>query len=63
MFRKSLRNSELSEGKVNFTTKTEKEYLKPTYAASIGEELEDGLFDGNCNNFYLYTKGSTFEFV
>lgn len=29
----------------------EKEYLKPSYSASIGEELEDGLFDGNM----LYT--------
>jgi anoctamin-10 len=27
----------------------EKEYLKPSYTASIGEELEDGLFDGNNN--------------
>ncbi|CAM8965198.1 unnamed protein product [Rhodiola kirilowii] len=41
----SKKNSVLSEGKVKFTTKTEKEYLKPTYAASIGEEFEDGLFD------------------
>ncbi|CAM8978791.1 unnamed protein product [Rhodiola kirilowii] len=44
-FRNSKKNSVLSEGKVKFTTKTEKEYLKPTYAASIGEEFEDGLFD------------------
>ncbi|KAL9667240.1 hypothetical protein QQ045_001591 [Rhodiola kirilowii] len=43
--RNSKKNSVLSEGKVKFTTKTEKEYLKPTYAASIGEEFEDGLFD------------------
>ncbi|CAM8962367.1 unnamed protein product [Rhodiola kirilowii] len=41
----SKKNSILSEGKVKFTTKTEMEYLKPTYAASIGEEFEDGLFD------------------
>ncbi|CAM8883984.1 unnamed protein product [Rhodiola kirilowii] len=39
----------ITEAKVKFTTKTEKEYLKPTYAASIGEEFEDGLFDGNYN--------------
>jgi anoctamin-10 len=26
----------------------EKEYLKPSYTASIGAELEDGLFDGKC---------------
>ncbi|KAJ8774096.1 hypothetical protein K2173_009527 [Erythroxylum novogranatense] len=31
--------------KIKFNSKAEKEYLKPTYAASIGEELEDGLFD------------------
>jgi len=36
-------------------TRVEKEYLKPSYTASIGEELEDGLFDGNhCNNCILY---------
>ncbi|KAK7294304.1 hypothetical protein RJT34_17191 [Clitoria ternatea] len=28
-----------------FTSRVEKEYLKPSYSASIGEELEDGLFD------------------
>jgi hypothetical protein len=28
------------------STRVEKEYLKPAYTASIGEELEDGLFDG-----------------
>uniref|UniRef100_A0A7N1A5W1 Anoctamin transmembrane domain-containing protein n=1 Tax=Kalanchoe fedtschenkoi TaxID=63787 RepID=A0A7N1A5W1_KALFE len=44
-FRDSKRSNELSEGKVKFATKTENEYLKPTYAASIGEEFEDGLFD------------------
>jgi hypothetical protein len=32
---------------VRLTTRVEKEYLKPSYTASIGEELEDGLFDGN----------------
>jgi anoctamin-10 len=32
----------------------EKEYLKPSYTASIGAELEDGLFDGKyvlCSSF------------
>ena len=32
--------------KLQFTSRVEKEYLKPAYSASIGEELEDGLFDG-----------------
>lgn len=32
---------------VHLVTRVEKEYLKPSYTASIGEELEDGLFDGN----------------
>ncbi|CAI0392035.1 unnamed protein product [Linum tenue] len=31
--------------KVHFHSKVEKEYLKPAYNASIGDELEDGLFD------------------
>lgn len=31
---------------VHLATRVEKEYLKPSYTASIGEELEDGLFDG-----------------
>ncbi|TVU35377.1 hypothetical protein EJB05_17264 [Eragrostis curvula] len=30
---------------VRLSTRVEKEYLKPFYTASIGEELEDGLFD------------------
>ncbi|WOL03024.1 anoctamin-like protein [Canna indica] len=30
---------------VHLATRVEKEYLKPSYSASIGEELEDGLFD------------------
>ncbi|EEF46308.1 anoctamin-like protein At1g73020 [Ricinus communis] len=34
-----------SDGKIQVNSKVEKEYLKPTYSASIGEELEDGLFD------------------
>ncbi|KAI4355543.1 hypothetical protein L6164_004304 [Bauhinia variegata] len=32
-------------GKIQFTSRVEKEYLKPSYTASIGKELEDGLFD------------------
>ncbi|KAG5016185.1 hypothetical protein JHK85_022321 [Glycine max] len=31
--------------KFQFSSRVEKEYLKPSYSASIGEELEDGLFD------------------
>ncbi|PON96104.1 Anoctamin [Trema orientale] len=34
-----------STGKIQFTSRVEKEYLKPSYSASIGDELEDGLFD------------------
>ncbi|XP_061356624.1 anoctamin-like protein At1g73020 [Gastrolobium bilobum] len=34
-----------STDKIQFTSRVEKEYLKPSYSASIGEELEDGLFD------------------
>ncbi|XWS18908.1 hypothetical protein CRYUN_Cryun32bG0085200 [Craigia yunnanensis] len=34
-----------STGKIQFTSRVEKEYLKLTYSASICEELEDGLFD------------------
>ncbi|WVZ69111.1 hypothetical protein U9M48_017949 [Paspalum notatum var. saurae] len=30
---------------VRLSTRVEKEYLKPSYTASIGAELEDGLFD------------------
>ncbi|XP_030491491.2 anoctamin-like protein At1g73020 [Cannabis sativa] len=32
-------------GKILFSSRVEKEYLKPSYSASIGDELEDGLFD------------------
>ncbi|XP_052182099.1 anoctamin-like protein Os01g0706700 isoform X2 [Diospyros lotus] len=32
-------------GKAQFINRVEKEYLKPAYSASVGEELEDGLFD------------------
>lgn len=34
-----------SREKLQFTSRVEKEYLKPAYSASIGVELEDGLFD------------------
>ncbi|KAL5697765.1 hypothetical protein ACHQM5_028882 [Ranunculus cassubicifolius] len=34
-----------SMGKIQVTSRVEKEYLKPSYSASIGAELEDGLFD------------------
>ncbi|XP_074312415.1 anoctamin-like protein At1g73020 [Silene latifolia] len=34
-----------SAGKVKVTSRVEKEYLKSAYSASIGGELEDGLFD------------------
>lgn len=30
-----------------FNSRVEKEYFKPIYSASVGNELEDGLFDGN----------------
>ncbi|KAJ0076261.1 hypothetical protein Patl1_33373 [Pistacia atlantica] len=31
--------------KIHVTSRVEKEYLKPAYSASIGDEVEDGLFD------------------
>ncbi|AAD55649.1 Hypothetical protein [Arabidopsis thaliana] len=34
-----------STGKIQIASRVEKEYFKPTYSASIGVELEDGLFD------------------
>ncbi|XP_044479470.1 anoctamin-like protein At1g73020 isoform X2 [Mangifera indica] len=34
-----------SSAKICFTSRVEKEYLKPAYSASIGDEVEDGLFD------------------
>ncbi|KAJ4958420.1 hypothetical protein NE237_025531 [Protea cynaroides] len=34
-----------STGKIRLASRVEKEYLKPIYSASIGEEVEDGLFD------------------
>ncbi|MBA0812252.1 hypothetical protein Gohar_026236, partial [Gossypium harknessii] len=46
---RAVRNKKKREkgltGKIQFATRVEKEYLKPTYSASISEELEDGLFD------------------
>lgn len=36
-----------STGRIQIASRVEKEYFKPTYSASIGVELEDGLFDGN----------------
>ncbi|CAM0882322.1 unnamed protein product [Alopecurus aequalis] len=43
---KKRQERESPSGKsVRLTTRVEKEYLKPSYTASIGEELEDGLFD------------------
>ncbi|RAL43896.1 hypothetical protein DM860_014397 [Cuscuta australis] len=45
--RKNKRKSDgaLSIAKIQYFSRIEKEYLKPVYSASIGEELEDGLFD------------------
>lgn len=45
---KKKHEKESPSGKsVRLSTRVEKEYLKPSYTASIGAELEDGLFDGN----------------
>lgn len=44
---KKKREKGSSTGKIQFASRVEKEYLKPSYSASIGMELEDGLFDGN----------------
>ncbi|KAL0415140.1 UNVERIFIED_CONTAM: Anoctamin-like protein [Sesamum latifolium] len=41
--RKSEKGS--STGKPRLIPRIEKDYLKPAYAASIGQEIEDGLFD------------------
>ncbi|KAL6956796.1 hypothetical protein U1Q18_042650 [Sarracenia purpurea var. burkii] len=43
--KKRKREKGASTGKTQFISRVEKEYLKPAYSASIGEELEDGLFD------------------
>jgi hypothetical protein len=43
---KKKREKGESTDKIQFSSRVEKEYLKPSYSASIGEELEDGLFDG-----------------
>lgn len=50
---KKKREKGSSAGKIQFTSRVEKEYLKPSYSASIGEELEDGLFDGNTFSIYI----------
>ncbi|KAK3165216.1 hypothetical protein QOZ80_1AG0030390 [Eleusine coracana subsp. coracana] len=43
---KKKHEKESPSGKsVRLSTRVEKEYLKPSYTASIGAELEDGLFD------------------
>lgn len=43
--KKKRREKGSTRGKIQFASRVEKEYLKPSYSASIGEELEDGLFD------------------
>lgn len=45
---------------IHLATRVEKEYLKPSYTASIGEELEDGLFDGT-NHLLLRWKNDYME--
>lgn len=47
MSRSKKKREKESTGKIQFSSRVEKEYLKPSYSATIGEELEDGLFDGN----------------
>ncbi|XP_010911891.1 anoctamin-like protein Os01g0706700 isoform X2 [Elaeis guineensis] len=43
---KKMHEQGSSGGKrIRLTTRVEKEYLKPSYTACIGKELEDGLFD------------------
>ncbi|KAI3766484.1 hypothetical protein L2E82_16547 [Cichorium intybus] len=42
---KRKREKGYAAGKHYFNSRVEKEYFKPIYAASIGDELEDGLFD------------------
>ncbi|XP_010540070.1 PREDICTED: anoctamin-like protein At1g73020 [Tarenaya hassleriana] len=43
--KKKKKETGSSMGKIQFNSRVEKEYLKPAYSASIGAELEDGLFD------------------
>ncbi|KAJ9568403.1 hypothetical protein OSB04_004369 [Centaurea solstitialis] len=43
--RKREKGPSVSPRKSYFTSRVEKEYFKPRYSASIGEEFEDGLFD------------------
>ncbi|KAK2983843.1 hypothetical protein RJ640_008519 [Escallonia rubra] len=42
---KRKREKGSSTGRIQLIPRVEKDYLKPAYSASIGEELEDGLFD------------------
>ncbi|KAI3786154.1 hypothetical protein L1987_45285 [Smallanthus sonchifolius] len=42
---KRKREKGMAARKSYFNSRVEKEYFKPIYSASIGEELEDGLFD------------------
>ncbi|KMZ58976.1 Anoctamin-like protein [Zostera marina] len=46
---KALRNKRYEKGQIfklaQLNSRVEKEFLKPSYSASIGAELEDGLFD------------------
>ncbi|KAK3009325.1 hypothetical protein RJ639_014466 [Escallonia herrerae] len=42
---KRKREKGSSAGRIQLIPRVEKDYLKPAYSASIGEELEDGLFD------------------
>ncbi|MCL7036085.1 hypothetical protein MKW94_024605 [Papaver nudicaule] len=44
-FHKKKHENGFSTGRSQVISRVEKEYLKPAYSASIGEELEDGLFD------------------
>ncbi|KAL8230308.1 hypothetical protein R6Q57_000085 [Mikania cordata] len=42
---KRKREKGMAARKSYFNSRVEKEYFKPIYSASVGEELEDGLFD------------------
>ncbi|KAI3761614.1 hypothetical protein L1987_52035 [Smallanthus sonchifolius] len=42
---KRKREKGMAARKSSFNSRVEKEYLKPKYSASVGDELEDGLFD------------------
>ncbi|XP_068651922.1 anoctamin-like protein Os01g0706700 isoform X2 [Aristolochia californica] len=43
--KKKCENGLSTRKSIQLVFRVEKEYLKPSYCASIGEELEDGLFD------------------